>query len=398
MPRPSLLAPLDRAAAWRLLAPSARLVVASVHEGAAAGALPWGQVQPATLLTLVQQERCEGAMLALATQAPPGAVPPTLVEALRAQARVASFRAAGLAEGAQAAVDALATAGIESVWLKGAGLAMAAGDTHFVDRPMGDVDVLVAPDAIPAAQAALRGAGWVPGPDEGAYADAGHHHGAAFTWRGDPAVRLELHRAVWPPPSPFRSPPVADWVGAGRAVRWRDRTVVVPSPAWALAHAATHWAWSHEGATGSWQWLRDARRLAATTTPDALSAAADRFGARRPIGWALHVARLLGALAPDSAVAAAASWRGAAGGVGGALAERQWVVRAFAAGPPTPGVSWDRYWYRRSLPGLGAPPAAWPWAAGFGQVPALAWTARGGGVGARVARWGGYVGRLRGLP
>lgn len=387
-----MLSPLDRIGAWRLLAPSARLVVAAAAPDVAHPTLRWDAADPATLVALAGHERCETALLALATAHPAGTVPPALLDALRARAAVAAYRAAALADAAAAAHDALHAAGIPALWLKGAALAFAAGDDGFTGRPMGDLDLLVDPATLPTAAAALEAAGFVAG-DEAAY--AAHHHRAPRRFRGDPAARLELHDALWPPHHPLAPLAPATLLVDAAHVTWRGRRAAVLPPALHLAHAATHWAWAHEGAVGSWQWLADARRLAPAVTPDALLAAADRLGARAPMGWALHVADLLVGL-PAPLAAAATTLRPRLGPLLAGLAERQWIVRAFAAGPATPGVRWDRWWWRRSLVGLGDAAHAWPWRLGAGQVapaPLTASLAR-----ATRPRWGPYLRRLRGLP
>ena len=390
-----MLAPLDPVGARALLAPSARLVLASVVPGTVVAPEAWGAVHPGTLLALAQHERCEAALLALAQAAPAGCVDPVLLDGLRGRARVAAFRTAGLEEGAAAALDALAAAGIPALWLKGAGLAFADGDDGFDHRPMGDLDVLVEPAALAAARTALVGAGWgsAAGTADAAdaYADR-HHHLAPLTWLGDPTTRLELHRGVWPPGHPFAAVEAAAWLAAARSVTWRGRLALVPAPAWALAHAAAHWAWSHEGATGSWQWLRDVRRLGSVALGD-LGAVADGLGVRRPVGWALRIAARLGQLSPE--LGDGVAWSGRPAGGLGALADRQWVLRAFAAGAPTPGVGWDRWWWRWSLGGLGDSTGAWPWALGPAPRPPVPWRGRGG-VAARLGRWQGYVRRLAG--
>lgn len=392
-----MLGLLDRATAWRLLAPSARLVVASVRDGAGHEPPRWDAVAPATLLALASHERCERALLALAERAPAGAVPPALLDGLRQRARVAGFRALGLGEGAEAALDALDRAGISAVWLKGAGLALAHGDDGFLQRPMGDIDLLVHREQLPDAARALEQAGWQSGGGADAYMSA-HHHLAPFRWRGDPLVRLELHHAVWAPGHPFPAVGPDEWVAAARTVVWRGRRVPVPSSAWALAHAGAHWAWSHEGAVGSWQWLRDVVALAPQLSLAELDGAARRLGVVRPVGWALRVASLVGVL--PAALEPATAWRGRLPiGMSG-VAERQWILRAFAAGASTPGVAWDRWWWRRAMGGLGDATRAWPWAVGIGTAGDSAESRERSGPGGRHARVGGLsvarLGRWRG--
>lgn len=389
-----MLAPLTRPSARALLSPSARvLVAASDPDGGVARAheLPWSDVHWPTFVALTTFERAEFQVSRLLRAAPPGAVPDDVTKTMQDIFRVALFRSAGMAEAAGVAVDALASAGVPALWLKGAALAMQSADDFSV-RNMGDLDVLVAPARHAAAVEALVKAGWTDtGPHE---SYASHHHGAPLVWKGE--VRLELHSGLFPPRHPFFADSAEAWIGRGLPVTWGARRVLVLRAAWHLVHASVHWAWSHEGEVGTWQYLHDVARLTAgwgvgdPRWADVISAA-DAIGARVPVGWGLWSAsRLGGASVEDSVVGRLRSKSSLLGGI----SEREWVLRAFQSPAASPSVTWSRFWWRRAMRGLGADSGCWPWDAGRASAavpPEMGSAPRRGGV---LERWRRHLGRV----
>ncbi len=113
-------------------------------------------------------------------------VPPEITQSARAQLA----NAARLKRLTLAAVDALAEARVTPVLLKGHGLASRLFPEQPFARPASDVDLLVLPDEVAAAEAALAGLGLrlgsVPGVDD---VFEEHHH---RPWSG-PAGLVELH-------------------------------------------------------------------------------------------------------------------------------------------------------------------------------------------------------------
>lgn len=359
-----MLAPLTPSAARALLSPSARFLLASAlaeHDEASMAGLPWREVHWPTLVSLATFERAETHLAALLRRAPAGAVPADVQQAMVGISRVAQFRGSELAGAAGIAVDALAAAAIPALWLKGAALAMQS-PMGFSLRGMGDLDVLVPAGAQSSARAALREAGWTDaGPGAGYEA---HHHDAPMTWRG--GLRLELHSGLFAPGHPFTSDSWTAWQARGVSVRWGHRDVFVLTPVWHLVHASVHWAWSHEGEVGTWQYVHDTRLLleaVRTSGGDwaAVGHAAELMGGAAPVAWALWFASRVGSVsAPMSGVA----YRPGAHGVLGGLTEREWVIRAWHSPAASPSVKWSRFWWRRAMGGLGERANAWPWQLG----------------------------------
>ncbi len=363
-----MLAPLTSSRALALLSPSARVLAASAlsDDGVPlAPQLPWSDVHWPTLLSLAPFERAEGQLFRLLRSAPRGAVPDDVVHTMQQVYRVAMFRAAELADAAAAAADALDAKGIAVLWLKGAALSMrhAAG---FSLRGMGDLDLLVDPANLEAARRALGDAGWTPGASPEDYHS--HHHDAPMFWRG--GLRLELHSALFTPGHPFARESASAWLSRAEQVSWGGRTVRVLPAAWHVVHASIHWAWSHEGEVGSWQYLHDMHVLGSTWEPDGaewqtVAQHAEAVGASRPVGWGLWAAGRLTAVSVGDAILARLRGRAT---VARGVTEREWVVRMFHSPASSPSVSWSRFWWRRAMDGLGRADAAWPWALGHGTV------------------------------
>ena len=393
-----MLEPLTSARATALLSPSARIVAASADADggvARAAALPWNDVHWPTLVALTSFERAESQVFTLFRHAPDGAVPDDVVRTMQTICRVAAFRGAELADAAGVAVDALRAAGVQALWLKGAALAMQSAE-GFAVRSMGDLDLLVTPAQVIAAQAALRAAGWSDDGADESY--AGHHHEAPLFWRG--ASRLELHTGLFPLGHPFTDESAGEWISRGIPIQWAGRDVLVLSAPWHVVHASVHWAWSHEGAVGTWQYLHDVRRLTGNWKAESgeWSAVCDhaiRMRASRPAGWGLWSASRLGD-APDMDEAVVGRLRGARNVLSG-MAEREWVLRAFHSPMASPSVAWSRFWWRQAMGGLGDADRSWPWAAGRTAVQAHGEVmAEAGAQGARTAmtKWRLHLGRV----
>jgi hypothetical protein len=360
-----VFAPLTNESARALLAPSARVLVTAAMPAQQVStpivASLFREVDWGALLALAQFERAEAHLLRVLRDAPVGVVPEDVVRALDGVVRVGRFRASELSDAAARVVDAFAARGVRAIWLKGAALAMQ-HPAGFAARGMGDIDVLIAEQDRAAAHDAVRDAGWRASADPATY-DA-HHHDAPYEL-GD-GLRLELHGGVFPPGHPFVRAEGAAWFGRTRSVVWSGHTVTVLDSTWHLVHAATHWAWSHEGDVGTWQWLHDAWRLTVGWQPDDLrwgvvTRHAAELGAERPVGWALwFAARVAGVPVPEAVLTAL---RGAPPRLQG-LTERVWVTRAFWSATPSPSVRWSRYFWRLAMGGLGEADAQWPWSSG----------------------------------
>jgi Uncharacterised nucleotidyltransferase len=390
----SLLSPLTARSARALLSPSARVLAAAAERDcgvAHARELPWSDVHWPTLIALTSFERAESQVFRLVRAAPDGAVPEDAMAALQRLYRVAAFRSAELSDAAGVACDVLQRNGIRALWLKGAALAMQSAD-EFSLRSMGDLDVLVAPGEHSAARAALAAAGWHGAADQ---SYAAHHHDAPLFWRA--GIRLELHSGLIPPGHPFADGSAEDWIGRGVSRQWGTRTVTVLPGFWHLVHTSVHWAWSHEGAIGTWQYLHDLLWLTRDWAADSpewteLSWAAADIGAQRPVGWGLWTGSRLCDARIDEAVVE--QLRGGTRGLAG-VAERAWVLRALHTPMASPSVAWSRYWWRKAMRGLGDADEAWPWTAGRTAISAepgeMETVPR---QGTSVAQWRRHLGRV----
>jgi len=179
--------------------------------------------------------------------------------------------------------------------------------------------------------------------------------------------------------------------------------MVLP-PAWHLVHASAHWAWSHEGDVGTWQYVHDTRLLAESVRIsgagwEAVQCAAELMRGDAAVMWALWFASRMGSLVcPDQMLARRP---GAAGMLGG-LTEREWVVRAWHSPAASPSVKWSRFWWRRAMGALAGQRNAWPWLLGR-VVPAATKTRdhRPLGAGRRdpaaaARRWQRHLARVLG--
>lgn len=234
--------------------------------------------------------------------AEPG-VPPATRRAIDGAYTVAALRAAALRLQLAEALGALARQGVDAALLKGA----LVGEHLYGDpavRPMSDVDVLVAPEAMDGARAALGALGYVP--VEGELADyAVHRHDRPLVRRGH--VPIELHRAIEPCAPPFALPLASVWARMER-VEIAGTATRALAPDDLLIHLATHMSRSHPLGTrlvsvcdvAAWT-----RRFGAAADWGAVADRARAAGAGRFVYAALATAReTLAAPVPPDALAA----------------------------------------------------------------------------------------------
>ena len=187
--------------------------------------------------------------------------------ALRRLAMVSAFHLRLLQRRLYETIAALDAAGIEAVLLKGAGLGHSAYPA-FTDRPMGDIDLLVARECIPAAREVLLASGWAGGSKR--HSDEvyrGHQHLPPFYDANGTPVWVELHTDFCSEGHPFRLAPEAVLARA-RRLTVEGRTVVVPEVHDQLLHACIHFAWGHLLGSGSWRTFRDVGAIAASGQVD----------------------------------------------------------------------------------------------------------------------------------
>ncbi len=251
----------ERGSVLAVLSPEARLVLLSAGEGTddemralLSRPLEWGKV-----LWLAEQERATarfGERLQRIGASPPAEV----AAALQAMAMVSDFRMLHLRQRLQDTVRVLSAAGIEVVLLKGAALAEVAY-ASFADRPMHDVDVLVAPGRAEEARRLLLDAGWTGDVDaRTALMYEHHHHLPPLTDGSGTGTKLELHTSLFLAGHPFALTAERVW-GARRPIDLGGVTTSVPDTGHLLLHVCLHFAWSNMLRSGSWRTFRDIERL-----------------------------------------------------------------------------------------------------------------------------------------
>lgn len=244
-------------------------------------------------------------------------VPADVLAGLGRLARVEAFRAMVLEDRMDALLEALASEGIQVLVLKGAALARTAYPS-FAERPMGDVDLRVAPADAPGARRVAESMGWRVAADiiEANYPESEHHHLPPMDDGTALKLGLDLHTrlsSLWEPEGfgaddllarsrPFPRP--VSRLGAGAEEAWIDK-VRVPDPADLLLHVCHHFGWSHTLAFGGWKSFRDAQVLVDHPELDAeaFRARVERARAGTLVYWTFRLAReVAGARIPDAMV------------------------------------------------------------------------------------------------
>lgn len=218
------------------------------------------------------------------------------------RAAISTFQLAFLHDQFERTLARLSEQRVDVLVLKGAALAYSTY-RHPLDRPMGDVDILVRPESVAAVCSAAEQSGWVCRRDvstEQRY--RGHHHLPPFEDTRGVGVGLEVHTQLFPPAAPFLMDASLLWEEA-RTAKVGPHVVRVPSVNHALLHACVHFFWSHEGDFGGWRTLRDISLLLEDERIDWSSVI---MQARRSKGstccyWSLRLARdLCGCSVPAS--------------------------------------------------------------------------------------------------
>jgi hypothetical protein len=167
--------------------------------------------------------------------------------------------------------------------------------SSFIERPMGDIDLLVAPEAAAREHVVARAAGW--NRDSDAFPRtryAGHHHLPPLDDATGTGVRLELHTGIAIEGHPFALT-LADMGSRCRQIRIGTTATSVPSPEHLLLHEVVHFAWSHVLSFGAWRTMRDVQLLARTGAVDwdLFVHEAKRHRAHTCAYWTLLLAQLL---------------------------------------------------------------------------------------------------------
>jgi hypothetical protein len=232
-------------------------------------------------------------------------VPPEAAAHIQRLGMVAEFQLMSLHERLRSILELFAQHGIDSLLLKGAGLAYSSYGRP-TERPMGDIDLLVRREHAQQAWELALTAGWVRRRDvsqERSYED--HQHLSPLEDADGLQVGLELHTALFTHQAPFQLPAEQIWDRARRVAVGRS-SALVPSAEDQLLHASLHFAWSHEMTFGTWRTLRDVERLAASGVDwEAFVRTARASKGATCCYWTLRLAReLAGAAVPDQALAA----------------------------------------------------------------------------------------------
>lgn len=309
--------------------------------------------------------RLRGVMEATGAPRPPAEVE----EAFRREAMVGEFRARRLEARLHEVLDILSSRGIEPVLLKGAGLAYAVHG-GMARRPMGDIDLLVPAEAVPAAVAALRSAGWEserggrPGADYST-----HQHAPPLVEPGGGPAVVELHDALLPQGHPFG-------LGGQRMLARARRltsplgAVLVPRLVDQLLHVAVHLAWSHELRWGAWRAFADvAGIVAVAAAEDAAPVARGVTPSGRALDEVVGEARCVGA-------ASCAYWTlRLAEELGGAAVPEPWLA---ALEPPGAVAVLGRHLAHQLLPGPGVVPSVRAARLGWTAAIRPGWSGHGG--------------------
>ena len=176
-------------------------------------------------------------------------------------ASIAAFRAEHLRVRLLETIAVLDREGIDFILLKGAALANTIYSS-FIERPMGDIDLMVAPTTAQAAHAVLRKSGWTWDEVTFPFARyAGHHHYPPLEDAFKTGIRLELHTGIAIEGHPF-SVSFDELRARGHTVPVGESQAPVPCAEDILLHECVHFAWSHVLSFGSWRTARDVQLLA----------------------------------------------------------------------------------------------------------------------------------------
>lgn len=266
-----------------------------VLRGVLDGPLDWSCV-----LSLAARERAMAPLSQRLASLRTASVPLEATMRMQRFAMISEFQLMSLHQRLEVILGLFAEHGIDSLLLKGAGLAYSAYGRP-TERPMGDIDLLVREECAQQAWELALTSGWVRRRDvsqERSYED--HQHLPPLEDADGLQVGLELHTALFTHQAPFQLPAQQIWDRARRQ-QVGARSALVPSAEDQLLHAALHFGWSHEMTFGTWRTLRDVERLAASGVDwnEFVRSAREARGATCCY-WTLRLAReLAAAQVPD---------------------------------------------------------------------------------------------------
>ncbi|MEZ4414003.1 MAG: nucleotidyltransferase family protein [Gemmatimonadales bacterium] len=254
---------------------------------AASGPIDWER-----FLMFVRRERAASVVWPRLRRLCQDNIPATVRKWLQREALLGDVRMTRLSARLDETLNALTTAGIPVVLLKGAAL----GRTIYRSlprRPMLDLDMLVPDQQVRSARNAVLATGWEPGPyeelGETFYRD--HCHLPPFYDQAGGDFSLELHWDLLFRGHPFsldvrqlwdRSHPLPD----APLVRVLDTSDTV-------LHLAIHFAWGHMLKSAAWRTFRDLRALVdeGDVNWDQIVSEAHRVRAASCCYWTFSMAR-----------------------------------------------------------------------------------------------------------
>jgi len=254
-----------------------------------------------SLLRLADRERATALVWRRIRTRAADQMPATVRERFERMAMVADFTAGYLEQRIGETLARLNGRGVRALLLKGSALAVSSYGS-FVERPMGDVDVVVERDRADEAFSVFQEAGWrwdaENYPRERYH---GHHHYPPLLDGRGADVRLELHTGLFVSGSPFTLDSTLLF-REGRVMKVGAGEAVIPSPEHLLLHTCIHYTWSHMMLFGAWRAFRDVTALQrAGLDWDKFLAEARRHRAESASYWTLRMAeRLAGAVPPDT--------------------------------------------------------------------------------------------------
>lgn len=276
-------------------------------------------------------------------------LPAQVVEFLRTRTMMSDFRMQRLATRLAETLPEFHARGVDVLLLKGAAIG-ARVDPTFRTRPMTDLDLLVKPEALPEARAALLAAGWHQSDNPRFHALlAGAQHEAPFYDGALPGQRLELHTRILPPDHSFALTEQEIWDASSPAPA-PFAAARMPSDTHLCFHVCAHFAWQHQMDFGSWRSFRALSAMFARpeVSLEEMDESFVRLRAASSVYWTLRLANALAGERVANAVLRrlrppTAEWL--ARGI-----ERAAVARiADGEGQPSPSVQVSQWLWRAAI-------------------------------------------------
>ena len=191
-------------------------------------------------------------------------------------------------------LDILAPAGIDTIPLKGAGLAYTVYNA-FTDRPMNDLDLLIRKDQAMEAWRLAQQQKWSW--DAKAFPlekYEAHHHLPPLKDVSGSGVRVEIHTDMCLPGHPFHYSADDVWA-TSRRIEAMGREFTVPSPQHQLLYCCLHFAWMHAMQDKAWLSFLDINAFSQMDDFDwdAFVDLARKSNAETVAYWTLRLARSL---------------------------------------------------------------------------------------------------------